>query len=211
MRIRKWIRSTLLAASTFAWLACATTTFQSTWRSPDAQPLQLRGRKVVAVFISRDPLLRQRAEDAMAREISARGAEGVPAYTFLSDRDVKDRDAAKAKAEALGFSGAVVMRVVGSETVYTYTPRSAIWISSPYRQLWGGYWGWGWATVLQPGNLPVDRIVKIETLVYSLDQDRLVWAGVSRTLDPGRIENFIAELAEAVSRQMAREGLLTRT
>jgi hypothetical protein len=199
----------LLAFTTLA-CSCATTTFQSTWRSPDAQPLHMAGRKVVAVFVSKDPLLRRRAEDAMAREITARGAEGVPAYTFLSDREIKDRDAAKAKAEALGFAGAAVMRVVGSETVYTHRPAGVIWVGPPYHQFWGGYWGWGWGTVWEPGYLSAERIVKVETLVYSLEQDRLFWAGVSRTFDPGQIESFVAELAVAVSRQMARDGLLTR-
>lgn len=189
--------------------SCATTEFQSTWRNPAAQPLQLRGRKVVAVFVSRDPVLRRRAEDAMAREISARGAEGVPSYTFLSDREVGNRDAARAKAQELGFAAATVMRVVGSQTVYTHVP-APIWAGPPYRRFWGGYWGWGWGAVWAPGYLSVDRIVKVETLIYSLDDDDLIWAGVSRTFDPGRIESFISELAVAVSERLAEERLITR-
>lgn len=106
----------LLAVCALVCPACATTTFQSTWKSPEAKPLQLKGRKVVAVFVSRDPLLRRRAEDAMAREITARGAMGVAAYTFLSDSEVRDQEAAQAKAATLGFAAAAAMRVVGRET-----------------------------------------------------------------------------------------------
>ncbi|HLJ73451.1 MAG TPA: hypothetical protein VKU62_02615 [Thermoanaerobaculia bacterium] len=204
------MRRKLLAALALTVAGCSTTTFQSTWRSPDTHPVQLRGQKVAAVFVTRDPILRRRAEDAMAREITMRGAEGVPSYTFLSDRDVRDRDIAKEKAESLGFSGAVVMRIVGTDTAYTHTPRGVVWIESPYRHLWGGYWGWGWATVWEPGYLARDRVVKIETLIYSLAQDQLIWASVSRTFDPGRIEDVIAELAKAVSDRMAHEGLLTQ-
>lgn len=207
MRKRIAIRL-MAAASTLVLCACATTTFQSTWRSPDAQPLRLTGKKVAAVFVTRDMLMRRRAEDAMAREITARGAEGVPSYTFLSDAEVRDRDAAKAKADSLGFAGAVVMRVVGSDAIYHYSPRGYVWFGPQYRHFWGGYWGYGWGTVWQPGYLVVDRVVKVETLVYSLEQDQLIWGGVSRTVDPGRIEHFIGELAEAVSKQMAREGVL---
>ncbi len=53
---------------------CSSTTFVSTWRAPDARPLRLTGRKVVAIFMGRSPAARRRAEDALAREISARGA-----------------------------------------------------------------------------------------------------------------------------------------
>ncbi len=199
----------LLAVAALACFGCATTAFQSTWKSPDAQPLQLRDRKVAAVFVSRDPLLRRLAEDAMAKEITARGAVGVAAYTFLSDSEIRDREAAQNKAATLGFAAAAVMRVVGSETQYRHEPPPVvIWAHPPYRRFWRDYWGWGWGTVWAPGYLREERIVKVETLIYSLEDDQLVWAGVSRTFEPLRIESFIAELAVAVSEQLARDGLI---
>lgn len=213
MKRKACFRLLLLLVLSLTALSCsvATTKFQSTWKSPDAVPLQLQGRKIVTVFISRDPLLRRHAEDAMAREITARGADAVPAYTFLSDDDVRDRDTARAKAESRGFAAAVVMRVVGSETRYYRHVSPGVWVTPPYRHFWGAYWGWGWGTVWEPSYLSVDRIVKVETLVYSLERDELVWAAVSRTIDPGRLEAFVGELAFVVSRRMAREGLLART
>jgi hypothetical protein len=188
--------------------ACATTTFQSTWRSPDARPLRLAGAKVLAVFVHRDLTLRRRGEDAMVREITARGAQGTPSYTVLSDSELRDRDAARSKAEQLGFQGAVVMRVVGSETQYTFEP--AYWGRPHYRRFWGGYWGWGWGAVYEPGYLREDKIVKVETLVYSLEQDQLVWAGVSRTFNPSEIEGFVSELAAAITNELEKAGLLGR-
>ena len=187
---------------------CSTTTFVSTWRAPDARPLRLTGRKVVAIFMGR-PAARRRAEDALAREISARGAQGVPSYTVLSDQEIKDRDSAKAKVESLGFSGAVVMRVVGREKQVSYEP-GVVWARPYYRRFWGGYWGYGWGTVYEPGYLREDKVVSVETLVYSFEQDELVWAGVSKTVNPERIEDFVAELAKAVSEQMEKDGLLAR-
>jgi len=187
--------------------ACATTTFQTTWRNPNARPIKLNGQKVVGLFISNNPTIRRRAEEAMARELTARGAQGVPAYTVLDDTEIRDRDAAKSKLESLGFAGVVVMRIVGRETQYRYEP--GYWWTVPhYRHFWGGYWGHGWTTVYTPGYLDVDRIVSVETLVYSFEQDELVWAGISRTIDPAGIDSFIAELANAVIKEMAKEGLL---
>src|SRR3954471_20295067 len=82
----------LAAAAALFSFACATTTFQSTWKAPDAQPLRLTGQKVAAVFVSRNASVRRRAEDAMAREITSRGARGVPSYTVLSEDRVRDLD-----------------------------------------------------------------------------------------------------------------------
>jgi hypothetical protein len=199
----------LAAAMTLVTFACATTTFESTWRDPEARALRLTGRKVVGLFLNKSPALRRRAEDAMAREISARGAQGVPAYTVLSDEEIKDREASKAKLERLGFSGAVVMRVSGRQTQYTVV-EPTVWVHPHYRRFWGGYWGWGWGTVWEPGYLVADKIVSVETLVYSLEQDLLVWAGVSRTVDPDHVEGLVSELASAVSKQLEKDGLLAR-
>ncbi|MEP6995065.1 MAG: hypothetical protein ABI968_11130 [Acidobacteriota bacterium] len=202
------IRWTLLSLVIGA-LACSSTTFQSTWRAPDARPLQLRGRKVVGLFISKNPTIRHTAENAMAREITARGAQGVPAYTVLSDAEERDQDRAKAKVDSMGFSGMVVMRVVGRETQYSYEAPT-VWARPYYRHMWGGYWGWGWQTVGTPGYLTADRVVKVETLVYSMEQDQLVWAGISKTVDPAHIDNFIGELASAVADRMEKDGLLQK-
>lgn len=207
-RSRTWIHATL-AAIVLGFLACSTTTFDSTWRDPAARPLRLTGKKVVGLFVNKNPALRRTAEDAMAREITARGAQGVPAYTILGDDEIRNQERVRAKLEKEGFSGVVVMRIAGRETQYTVQP--AVWGGPYYRHFWGGYWGYGWGYAYSPGYLEVDKIVKVETLVYSLEQDLLVWAGVSRTVDPQRVDSFVAELAKAVASQMEKDGLLPKS
>ncbi len=198
---------TALAGLVLTVLACSSTTFESTWRDPEARPVSLTGKKVVGLFMSRNEATRRTAEDAMAREISARGAEGVPAYSVLSDDEIKDPELVRAKLERMGFSGVVVMRVVGRESQYTYQP-STVWVRPYYRSFYGGYYRWGWGTVYEPGYLTLDKIVKVETLVYSLEQDKLIWAGISRTVDPTKVDSFIGELAKAVTDGMKKDGLL---
>jgi hypothetical protein len=198
------IVAVLLCAATFA---CSSTEFVSTWRSPTAQPLRLAGTKVVAVFMSKKEGVRRHAEDAMAREITKRGAQGVASYTVIDERLIRDEKFARSAFERLGFAGSVVMRVVGNQTQVTYTP--SYWTAYPYYgHYWGGYWGWGWGSVYAPGYLETDQVVSVETLIYSLRQDQLVWAGVSRTIDPSNLDSFIEELAGAISDQMKSDGLL---
>ena len=208
-RSQPWI-ATAFGAFVLSLLACSTTTFESTWRSPEAQPVRLTGKKVVGLFMSKNPATRRIAEDAMAREITARGGQGIPAYTVLSDADAKDQDVVKEKLDKLGFSGVVVMRIVGRETQYSHEP-GIVWGRPYYHRFWGGYYRWGWGTVYDPGYLTVDKVVKVETLAYSLEQDLLIWAGVSRTVDPARIGEFIEELSKAVADQMAKDGVFVKS
>ena len=68
----------LVTAAAVTLLACATTTFHSTWKNPAAESLNLRGKRVAALILSEEEPLRFAAEDALAREITAHGGVGVP-------------------------------------------------------------------------------------------------------------------------------------
>ncbi|HEY1252070.1 MAG TPA: hypothetical protein VGH97_12850 [Thermoanaerobaculia bacterium] len=202
---RIWVQATV-AAAVLGLLACSSTTFDSTWRAPDARPLQLTGKKVVAIFVNKNMAMRRAAEDTMAREITSHGAQGVAAYTIFGEEDIRDQAKVRDKLQSMGFAGLVVMRVAGKETQVNYVPGT--YYGSPYYRTWGGYWGYGWGAVYDPGYMTVDQVVKLETLVYSFDQDKLVWAGQSRTVSPKDVESFISEVARAAADQMEKDGLI---
>src|ERR1700746_4075285 len=97
-----------LVAVSLTALSCATsnTTFQSTWRNPDEPAIDLE-RKVVVVFMSNNDRLHHRAEDAMAAELTARGASAVTAHAVLSDAGLRDSNAAREEARRQGFDAAM--------------------------------------------------------------------------------------------------------
>ena len=115
----------------------------SSWKAPDAEPFRMRGEKVAAVVMVSDQSIRFAGEDALARELSARGAEGVPMYTLLAGAD-PDEAKARAAAERAGVAGVIVLRPVRvdkeilSRSIY----------SGP---MYGGFWG---ATTVTGGVLP---------------------------------------------------------
>ena len=188
---------------------CATTAFTSTWKAPDAAPVALAGKKVGAMVIHPNEGTRRAAEDALAREITARGATGQPTYPLLSNTAAKDQAAARAVIDKAGFDGLVVMRPVGRDKEVTYTP--GMWTGQPmYGSFWGGYYGYGWGAVYSPGYLQTDTIVTVETLIYSMQQDKLIWAGESRTTNPTKVDAFVRELSGKVGTELRREGLLSK-
>lgn len=196
----------LLAAGAAA--ACATTSFQSTWRAPGVAPLSFKGKKVAALVISKEEGVRYGAEDALARELTARGAVGIPAYSQIPRELVQDKEKAKEFLAKANVAGVVAMRVVGRDKQLTQSPGS-YWGGPTYATFWGaGYYGWGWGAVYDPGYLRTDTIVIVETLVYSLEQDKLVWAGQSETTNPSKVGPFIKELVAKAASEMKKQGLI---
>src|SRR3954465_5154252 len=121
-------------------LGAASNEFISTWKAPGAGEVNFTGRKVAAVLITDDDSLRVSAEEALAREISARGPLGVPAYRIIPREEVKKKDAAKGWFERAGVQGLVILRIVKTETDKVYS--SVVWSSGYYGSAWD-YWDYG--------------------------------------------------------------------
>ncbi len=201
------LRGLVLGAAGLCLAACASTTFESTWKAPDAKQVSPAGQTVAAVFVSRDEGKRRAGEDALALDLIKRGAQGVAAYSILPVDLRGDGEAARSRFKAAGINGAVVMRVVGRDQRVTYSPGYVSTFPVYYNQF-GPYWSYGWQTVYEPGYLQTDTVVSVETLVYSLVQDKLLWAGTSRTTNPANLDSLVNEVADAVAKEMAKQGLL---
>ena len=192
-------KTVLAATATLTLAACATTSLQSKWKNPAAAPLNLRGKKVVALVVTGERGLRYPAEDEAAREITAHGGVGIPAYTIFPEGRIPDEKGARAVFEKEGIAAVVVLRMVAEE--------KAISGSFPsYGSFWGpGFWaGGGWGD----GYLRTDTILVVETLVYSLEQQKLVWAGQSRTTNPMEVGSFMRDLGKTIGTEMEKQGLL---
>ncbi len=187
--------------------ACSTTSLVSRWRAPDAQPVELRGKKVAALVIDERSSTRRAAETTLAREVSARGGEGIPAFTLIPDDDVQNEERVRSLLEKAGIDGLVSLRVVDSNERVTYTPGSYERVPAYYRDFWG-YWRRGWQTVYRPGLVRSDTVVAVETLAYSLLQNKLLWAGTSESVSPSRVESLVQDIAAEVAKAMVKDGAL---
>jgi len=205
--MRKTLLRALILLAAASLTACATTTFTSSWKAPDAQPMgKLTGQKVVAVVMARNTAARRAAEDSLAAVLSANGAQGVPSYTLMTDDAAGNEAKAKAAIEGSGAVAVVVMRPVAKDKEISST--ASMYMGPRYGPYWGGYYGYGWGGAWGGTTVRTDTIVTVETLVYSLKQNKLVWAGESRTTNPSNVDAFVKELAAGAAKQMQKLGLL---
>ena len=202
MSNRTLTKAVLAATAAVTLAACATTSLQSTWKNPATAPLNLKGKKVVALVVTDEEALRYATEEEAAREITAHGAVGVPAYRLLPQAQVRDKERARAIFEREGIEAVVVVRQVAIEKALS----GSFWGSPGYSSFWGpGFWGGGFGG---DGYLRTDTILIVETLVYSLQQNQLVWASQSQTMNPTQVGSFVRELSKTLGTEMEKQGLL---
>jgi hypothetical protein len=58
-----------------------------------------------------------------------------------------------------------------------------------------------------PGYVDVDTFVVVETTIYSVSRDKLVWAAVSETKNPKDLRAFLKDLSAAVVKELHKQGL----
>jgi hypothetical protein len=179
--------------------------FTSTWKSPSAEGVSFTGKKVAALIISGDENLRVSGEEQLARELTALGMQGTPAYRMIPREELTSAERARPWFERASIEGVVSLRPVSMETHRTYTP--TVWSQPYYSTLWG-YYGYGWTTVITPGGgVREDTTLVVETLVHSVPRDALVWAGVTTTTNPKGAQKFITQLVAATVKEMRNERL----
>ena len=185
---------------------CASSNFVSSWKSPTAQPLRVQGAKVAAVVMMGDPASRKSAEDKLASEITARGGNGVPMYAIAPEVNPGDEAAARAALTNAGVAGVVVMRPAtadstGAPVDYSKPPYSSYWDAGYYAHGWGKPW-------VDPSGVAYDLVVSVETMIYSLRQNQLVWAGKSKKTNPASLNELVTDLAKDTAEELQRLQLI---
>ena len=194
----------------FGLAACGgATRFASTWVDPAAGPTDWDGQKVAAFVLSSRDSIRLGAEETLARELTSRGAQGIAGHTIVPKEVTEDQDKVKELLSSAGVVGAVVMRVVGQNQEISSSPGMVSYTGSYYPSFYG-YWGYGWNAMYVPGQIRSNTIVSIETLLYSVIEDKLLWAGLSKTTNPENIPKFINELVNEAGKEIRKTGLVER-
>jgi len=206
--MRRALTSLMIVAFAIAALAAAKPKFTATWKAPGAQNIAYVGKKIVGLVVSDDMSLRMSAEQALARALSERGVQGVPAFTLIPREEIHDKDRAKGWFDRAGAAGVVIMRLV--DVSKEQTPSVVVWQSGvPYGSLWSYYpYAWGASYDLTPGRTDVTLVV--ETLVFDVAGDRLLWAGTSETTNPAGAQALVKAIVDAAADEMKKQGLIRK-
>lgn len=182
-------------------LACATggsPEFETSWRDPTVSAFHFR--RLLVSYATNDEQTRRRVEDKLAKQLP----NAYAAYRVAPDLNTRDQPAARALLREKLFDGAVVMRVVGVQERSTYVPLSPVYTGHPS---FYAYWGSTWGMVQRPGYVLNDQVVSVETVIYSIKEDKLVWTARTRTLN-GAPSKLVDETVDAVVNHLRAQQLV---
>ncbi len=180
---------------------------KSTWTAPGLKPTSFAGKKVAAVAITEDLSLQMSAEEALTRELEARGVQAASAYRLIPREIARDAEKVQAWLKQGGFEAVIALRVVTAEKEVSYNP---VMFSSGYYTTFGGYYGYGYSTVTAVGKPREDMVVTIETLIFSVADGSLMWAGISEKTNPKGAGPLVKELVKDITSEMKKARLIAQ-
>ena len=142
--------------------------------------------------------MRRTAEDALAHELTARGAQGIAGYTLLTAPEARNPGGGATDTAARrrrGHRGSADRRSHPRDI--TYFPPT----------FWG-YWGVDWSSYPDPNDIRIDTVVWVEARAYSVVQNKLLWAGESVATNDTTVDAFVKGLGAKAAEAVQHAGLL---
>ena len=180
------------------------TQIEKSWREPGAT-VKKDGSKSLVVAMVKDETSRRVIEDNLVKRI---GAGAVASYTFITPDMLKEANGNAFYDQLVKdkYTHVVLIRLADIEKETSYVPGTTTGFYGGY----GMYYGYGAGLYSTPGYYTTDKNYFVETAVYSVSPDKLLWTGTTKSVNPSKIEQTITEISNAVSEKMTKDGFLLK-
>lgn len=210
----------IISVILFSAAACKTTTATSisqSFRNPGFEETVFQ--KLFVMGVGKDQDQRIAFEDAFVAALVREGGGAEASWSMLPEATLLSEERIHAALDGGSFDGVLVTRLLSVDRNTTYTPPRRY--SRPRTNFyqpgiaWGmgfggfyGFYGTTFTEVHKPGYFETSKTFRLETSLYSVATNDLVWTAQSETIDPKSISDLLASMTSAVAKRLASEGLI---
>lgn len=187
--------------------SCNSTQIVSSWRDPVKQIHKGDWNKVLVVALLRKETNRRRAEDEMVKFLNGKG---IKSYAYLDESfDKKDEKALREKIKNDGFDAAITMRLIDIEKEKVFSPQEH-YLYPVYYNDFSAYYYRNIPYYNNQGYYTISKKFIIETMIYSIADDKIIWSGITETFNPKDVEKLTDEIAKTIHKKMLDEGFVEK-
>lgn len=182
------------------------TSLTSVWSDPDLGDVTLHN--IMVIGVSEEANIRRRYEDDMISAMEQRGIDGaIPSYSVLPKDEQLEREEIEAIVEENGIDGLLLTRQISVDEKTEYTPGYTTYAYPTYYGGFYPYYGYAYGAAHTPGYVTQYDVVTLETSLYRVEDEALLWSARSETTDPTSAQEAIAQITQSLAKEMARSGL----
>jgi len=206
----------LITVCLFLISSCATTSLMTVWKDDQYQG---KVQKVLVIGISKRDTVKRAFESEFVRQLKARGIDAVPSFRVLPSDKKLEKEQIDKKAKELNADAILLTRMVDQKTVKTYYPGETYvyprggpyggrYRGPDYHRHYYGYYGRGYSYVTTPGYEIENQVVYLETNLYDIKTENLVWSALSETFVEGAGQDVIRSFIGTIIKNMSGHGLV---
>jgi len=194
--------------------ACAGPTMVGDWVNPNFKGPAFQ--KILVMGISPDSNVRRIFEDQFVAELRGRNIDAVASYRETQNDGELSEDQVQEIMRKTGTGAVVVTRVARVDRETLVSPGSTRTTTfGPGRDYWGGHrhdsfyglYRSAWTTHIPPTVHEFD-VYTLETNLWSVDGNELVWSGTTESLAPSNVFREIEQLIGLVIDAWIKRGLI---
>lgn len=193
---------------------CTTkTTLYERWHDEQYSGPRLNTILVLGVF--KDDIQRRLFESTFVKAVNVGDKQAVAGYTIMPDADDFDsKEDILAAVKRIKADAVLITSYKGTTEKQREVPPRVDYVARAPRRYgrygygYGGYYGSRYDTVYRPGYTITDTIVQLETRVFSAADEKLIWAGKSKSINVSSGDKLVKELVELVAEDMKNSGLI---
>jgi hypothetical protein len=166
--------------------------------------------KVLVIAQLKDDSSRRTAEDKLVA--SSPKGNFVASYNYLKPGQ-NNQNLAVADLLKDGIEAIILMRLTDVAKTTDYVQGTAYYGAWGYgRGFYGGYGGWGYGGAMYgtPGYYEQNKTYYVETNVYDVKSNKLLWSGTTSTLNPTKATEALDDIILAIKTELNNKGLIKK-
>ena len=184
----------------------STTKMATSWKDPTTTISSSQIKKILFIALVRDEPYSTMMEDHL---VAMSNGKGIASHAIITGRATTEKDKAVFDQEIKShqIDLVIIMRLKDVKEEPRYVPNTDTY--GAYGGMGVGYWGYyNYAAPIYrtPGFYTSDKHFLVETNVYSVAQSKLLWSGVTDSVNPSYTTT--TRIAKAVVETMKKEGFL---
>jgi len=188
--------------------SCANTKISQSWVEPSHNKVY---NDILIIGIAESEQNRRAYESHFVEELKAIGIEGEASYKLIKSNAIEREIVTKAIA-GMDIDAVIVTHVVAVDEETVYRP------SMDYMPMYGGgYYGGLYSYyprvntyVHRPGYYTTHETYTLETNLYDVESEELVWSARSRTFAPESVSEVIIDLTKLLISDLSEKNLIKK-
>ena len=132
----------------------------------------------------------------------------VASIGVAPNKEDLEKAAIRKKVQELGIKSVIVTRLLGVDKEKYYVPGEVYVPPYGYYRGFHGYYDRAYGYAYSPGYWAEYEIFRLETNLYEVATEKLIWSAASETVDPQSVETVVESLSEQIIADLTKRGLL---